>query len=647
MLQFFRKFLSSRFGAAIAIGVLILIALAFASGDVATRGGFGGVAGGDRVALVGGERIASSTLREAVTSALERAKQDNPKMSMKGLLASGGLDQILDSLIDRTAVAVFGKQHGIIAGDRLVDSEIAKVPAFHGADGKFSETLYKQALRQRGISEQILRDDLRQGLIVRQVMTPASFGAIMQREPTERYAQLLTETRQGEVAVLPSMLFAPDKPPTDEQIAAYYQKNKNDFIRPERRVIRYASFDAGIVKDVAKPSEAEIEYRYKANADKYKASEKREIRQLIVPTEAAANAVIAETEKGKSLEQAAKEKGLSVAQLEPADRDSLARQFSEQVADAAFAASSGKIAKPARGPLGWHVMRIEKIEKTPARTLADVRDDIAQQITQQKQNAALSEKLEQIEDDLDSGSNLVEEAKSLDAKVETTKPVTADGKVYAEGGGTVPEVLKPVLETAFQMDIEQPQLAIIQRGSQFVIYDVTQIFPSAPAPLKEIKDDVKKAYTLDKASAAARAEAVKVQAAVRKGESLRKAMASVHKRLLPPQPVRMSRPQLVEIRRKGEGVPAPLALLFQMAADTVKVQAAPNKQAWFIVKLDKIEPGKLKKDDPELDQAQQDLGGLLGDEYADALQRAIRKEIGVQKNPAAIRAVRGQLVGSD
>ena len=52
MLETFRNALKSKIGAGIALIVLILIALAFASGDVASTGGFGGVAGGDRVATI-------------------------------------------------------------------------------------------------------------------------------------------------------------------------------------------------------------------------------------------------------------------------------------------------------------------------------------------------------------------------------------------------------------------------------------------------------------------------------------------------------------------------------------------------------------------------------------------------------------------
>ena len=108
MLEFFRKFSKSKVGALVVLVFLALIAIAFASADVSSSGSFGGVAGGDRVATVGKQRIDTATLSQSATTALENIKQQNPKMSMQGFLAAGGLDKVLDDLIARSSIAEFG-----------------------------------------------------------------------------------------------------------------------------------------------------------------------------------------------------------------------------------------------------------------------------------------------------------------------------------------------------------------------------------------------------------------------------------------------------------------------------------------------------------------------------------------------------------
>jgi len=645
MLQFFRNFFKSRVGAAVAIGLLVLIALAFASGDVANTGSFGGVAGGNRVATVGGERIDTSTLSQAATSTLDRVKEDDPTMSMKAFLANEGLEQVLDDLIDRMAIAVFGQDNGIVASDRLIDSEIAQMPVFRGADGKFSEDLYRQMIQQRGMSEQLVRDDLRQGLIARQVMVPASVGSSMPKSMAQRYAALLTERRSGAIAILPAMLFAAQEKPTDTQISAYYKNNRDDFIRPERRVIRYATFGESILKDIPEPTEDEIAFRYNADKANYAESEKRRITQMIVPTQAAANAVAAEVAKGISLEKAAEAKGLAANSLEFFSRDELAGQASKAFADAVFAANKGAIAKPASSGLGWHIARIDEIDRKPGRTLDQVRNELAKTITQEKRRIALTETLERIEDSFDEGESLSDVAASFDLKVQSTKPVTADGKIYLSRDETVPQQLRPILDTAFTMEQEEPQLAEVERGETFAIFDVSDINASAPAPLDEIKDAVQAAYVIEKASAKAKTAALTVQKEVAGGKTLGQALASLKKRLPPVQNVTMSRPELSQMQQQRRQVPPPIALMFNMAAGTTKVQPAPGDQGWFVVTLTDITPGKVADDSPIIATARTELGRVAGQEYTDALGRAIRKQVGVERNDDGIRAVREQLGG--
>ncbi len=644
MLQFFRRFMSSKFGVVITLGFLALIALAFASADISNTG-FGGVSGGDRVATVGGESIDASELSQAASSALENMKQQDPRISMSAFLAQGGLDRVLDELIDRTALGEFGRKHGIVAGSRLVDSEIANMAAFKGPDGKFSEAVFRQALQQQGVSEQLVRQDLEQGLVARQLLVPSAFGAVLPRELATRYSTLLRERRSGAIAILPSAAFAPAAPPSDAELAAFYTKSKSRFIRPERRVIRYATFGEAALKAVPAPTDAQIAARYEANKARYAASETRKITQLVVPTEAAAKAIAAEVARGKTLEVVAREKGLSAASLGEVSKPSLVGQASQAVADAAFAAQQGAIATPARSGLGWHVLKIESVTRKPERTLAQVRGELAEQITAEKRRAAINDLSARIEEEFESGGNLAEAAKTLGLTIETTQPLTADGRVYGKQGQTAPPALAKVLQTAFAMEQEnEPQLAEIEAGKTFVVFDVSEITPSAPAPLNDIRTDVAAAYMLEKGSTNAKAQAEKVLEQVRKGTDLAAAMASLGRPLPPIDRIEMSREQLAA---GGQQVPPPLSLLFSMAEGTAKLLRAPNDGGWYVVTLKDIVPGKVESNDPILAAAQRELSQVAGREYAEQFRKAIRAEVGAKRNEAAIKAVRARLEGGN
>ena len=89
MLQLFRNFFKSKLGVGVTLAFLALIALAFASSDVANTGMFGGVSGGDRVAVVGDERIDAAELSTSATNALDQVRQTEPDADDAGVHRAG------------------------------------------------------------------------------------------------------------------------------------------------------------------------------------------------------------------------------------------------------------------------------------------------------------------------------------------------------------------------------------------------------------------------------------------------------------------------------------------------------------------------------------------------------------------------------
>lgn len=644
MLGFFRSFIKSRLGAAVALVFLGLIALAFASADV-TGSGFGGIAGGDRAAKVGSERIGTGELSKSLTSAFEQDRQKTPGLTMKQFLEGGAIDGVLSGMVDRLALAEWGNKHGLSVSDRLVDSEIVKIAAFQGPDGKFSQQAYEQLLAQRGLNDKDVRKDLAQGLMARQVLLPAAFGAQMPAEAVAQYAALLTEKRVGSVLTVPSLAFAPAATPDAKALAAFYESNKPRYMQPERRTIRYALVDETSLKSVPAPTEAEIANRYKLNAAVFAPSEQRTITQVIVPTEAAAKALAAEVAKGGALDAAARSKGLAASKLENQTRDALSNQTSKAVADAVFAATQGALTAPAKSSIGWHVVKVDAVKRNPGKTLDQARPEIVAALAIEKRRAAFSDFAAQVEQEIDGGTGLADIAKALGLTLATTQPLTANGAVFGKQGETVAADLAPLVQAAFAMEREgEPQLAEIKPGEKFAIYDVGQLTPATPAPLNTIKDVVTRDWALQQGSAKAKAAADKILAALKKGTALPEAIKLAGVALPAPQGIDMGRQQLSQMQGQ---VPPPLALLFAMAEGTSKRLEGPNKAGWYIVSLKDIVPGAVKRGDPIFTQAARELGVVTGNEYAEALRRAIRADVGVERNDTAIKAVRDQLTGTN
>jgi len=641
MLQFFRNIFKTKLGLLLTFAFLALIALAFATADVANTGSFGGVAGGDRVAVVGDTRISTAELSRAANQALDRARQQDPTISMQAFIAQGGLEQVLEQLIDRAAIAEYSRSQGFRAGDNLINSEIRQIGAFRGPDGNFSPEVYQNALTAQGLNDALVRDDLRQGLLAQLLLEPATVGVGYPQAAANRYALLFKERRIGTIGFLPSSAFAPTGEPDQATLNRFYQTARARFIRPERRVIRYALFGPEAVEGSIAPTPAAIAARYERDKAQYAARELRSFTQLIVPTQAAAEAIRQRVAGGVTLEAAAQAAGLRTSQLPATEQSALRSQTSQAVAAAYFAAAEGALTAPARSPLGWHIARVDTGRREAGQTLAQATPDITAALTQENRARALADLSADIEQRLDEGETLAQVAQSLELTPQSTAPVLANGSGYA-GGPAAPPQLAPALATAFQMDESTPQLAQLPGSDQFLIFEVTNITPSAAAPLAEIRPDVAAAWRQAEGAKSAKAAADRILAKMARGSSYAEAAAAEKPGLPAAESISLSREELAARQTR---VSPPLALLFSMAQGTAKPLEAPRDTGWYVVDLDRIELGTLAPGDPLAAQARRELATAFAGELTQQAVAAIRKEVGVEVNRTAIDAVRKQLTG--
>ncbi|MBC7160050.1 MAG: peptidyl-prolyl cis-trans isomerase, partial [Porphyrobacter sp.] len=574
-------------------------------------------------------------------SALEQVRQEFPTLTMEAFVAQGGLDEVLDQMVQRAALAEFARDHGLRAGDRLVDSELVQLPAFRGPDGQFDAAAFRAAIAQRGLTEEAVRQDLAMGLLARQLLTPVSLSPVMPASIGRRYASLLRERREGAIALLPAAAYAPDAGPTPAQLRDYYNRTRDRYIRPERRVIRYAIIEPSALGDLPPPTEAQIEQAFRRDRAKYAAREERRFTQLVVPTQAAAQSIIEEVRGGATLAEAAQSKGLRTTAIGPVTRAQLTSLASAAVADAGFAAAPGTLTAPARGGLGWYVLQVEDVSRIPARTLAQVRPQIAAALAQEQRQAAFAELLGRVDERLQDGESLSDIARELDLSLTTTRPATADGAIYGVAGESVPAELTPLLSTAFEMPEGEPQLAELARGERYAIFDVAQVTPSAVAPLSEIREQVAALWRRDQGARAARAAADRVIRRIASGSTLAAALQAEEPALPSPDRLSLSREDL---SRAGQ-VPPPIALFFSMAEGTVKKLDDRGDNGWFVVALEDIVAPEVPADDPIVGATLAQLGTVTGEEYAQQFVAAVSGAVGIERNPAAIEAVAAQLTG--
>lgn len=644
MISFIRSLINSRFGAVIALVFIGMIAVAFALGDVTGSNSFGGLSGGN-IARVGNQNITLGEFNDAMDNRLKAERQNNPTLDMANFVEGGGLDSTLEQLINRYAIAVFGSEYGVAVSKRLVDSEIRKIPGSNGLDGKFSEQAFQAFLQQIGVSEKMVRDDLSQNLFAQQILPAAASGPMAPDSLALPYASLMLERRAGQVASLPSAAFFPTSAPSEAVLNKYYHDNAVKFTVPEKRAISYAIFDKTIIAAKAKPTAADIAAFYKSNAAKYWASQTRSISQMIVPTEAAAKSVVDRVAQGQSLAQVASGLGLSVTTSSNVTRASLTSSATKDVADAVFAATQGSIAKPARGKLGWAVVRIDSINQVAAKSLAAATAEIEAELTKNRSEEMLTELTAEIEDAFSDGSTIGDIAKQNGLQVETSPKLLANGQNTANPGYKLIPEMQMILPAAFQLETDgEAQLVELVPGERFALVSVADFDEAAPPPLAAVRPIVEQQWALAEGAKKARVVADQLRKSVDGGKSLQEALAALSIKGAQIESINGTR---ADLSKEGQPVSPPLSLMFAMKKGTAKTLQGGGNRGWYVVYLTDVIKGDARGNPDMLNARKQELSAMLQQEYAAQLITSAAKDVGVERNADGIAELRARLTNRD
>lgn len=645
MLSVFRSFIRSKFGALFAILFLGVIAAAFIMGDI-TSGKFGGsITGGGTAAKAGGYKLSESELQDRVQRVFENARKSNPGIQIGDFFAQGGGKQVYDQLVASLTLRAFADDQGVHISRRLVDAQIAQIPAFQDAAGNFSNDNFRALLARERLTEQALRDDISREILQRQLLAPIGLGVKLTDSLVLPYASLLLEARQGTVAAIPAVAFLDEKTPSDAQLADFYKKNASRYTIPEQRRIRYAVIDAERFVQAAQPTDADIGTYYNQNKATYAARQSRSVEQLVLPTQAAAKAIADQVKGGKSLADAARGAGLAASTFADQSREALTTSAGKPVADAVFAGKQGDLIGPVRGSLGWLLVRVTAVKETPARPIAAVRDEIVAALRVQKEKQLLTDFTGKIEDAIADGGTFDEVVKDNGLKLETSPLVLATGKQVKDSAFTAGPDLQPLLAPVFSMSADDDaQLIPIAADKRYALAAPGEIVAAAPPPLAEVKQLVLAQYKLNEGSQKAKALAEQIQAKVAKGAKLADAIAQAGVKLPAPQTLGGRR---ADIMRGEQRPPAEVAILFSMAANTVKTLPIGQDRGYFVVQLNKIERGDAKGQPDLLNQVRTQLSEVVGQEYGQQFERAVEKELKVTRNPNAVAQVRSALAANN
>ena len=636
MLNFFRRGVTSKIMLGVlGLGLFAIVITGFGTGGSGGLSGLGSLSA-ETIARAGDEELTATEARETVLRQLAQAQQQQPGLEMGAFLQQGAFEEIVNQLISRKAVAAFAREVGIGVSIRMVDGEIASIPAFRNLAGQFDANTFRQAIAREGISEQALRADISAGILQRQLLLPAAAATKIPEAMAVRYASLLLEERTGTVGLVPLERVGPGKEPSAAEVQAYWKSNVARYTIPERRVLRYAEFGRDNLGSAVTPSDAEIKAYYDQNQTLYGPKQTRTLSQVVLPTEAAARSFVQKAAGGANFAAAAQAAGFSARDTAIGDqsKDAFAKLASAAIADAAFAAPVGGLTAPARSQFGWHVVKVEKVNTVPGKPLADARGEIEVQLAGRKIEEAMSALVTRIEDRIGNGATLAEVAEAEKLTLRETPPLTAGGVQFDDPNFRAPEI-QPLMKPAFDMTVDDdPVVETLVPQQRFAVFSVARIVPAAPPPFAQVAQRVKADLVRQRASDRAKAVATALVAKINGGVSARDAFAQAGVALPPPEPVKAKR---LEIARPNQPVSPPLAMMFSMPAGRAKLMPAPEGRGWFVVTLERATPGDIKTAPQLVAATRQQFQQIMGEEYARQFTRAMEAQLEVRRNADAMQ----------
>lgn len=641
MLQALRKSVTSWVG--ISILVLALGALVFTlfqpTGPASAPGASGPV-----MATVGTASVSESEFLTAVDRATRRERERQPEITQADFIGAGGGDVVFDQMVAQRAISEFAAANDMVVSPRVIDGEIASIPAAQ-VNGAFDEPTFRRLLASERLGEDELRRGIADDIKRRQLLAPVLASTSVPRGMAEPYAALLLEVRRGAILTVPSAAMPDPGVPTDAQLAAFHKENSIIYTIPERRAYRVAAIDPVQLADKAKPTEAEIAADYKARAGQFGGLETRDLEFLVLPDEAAARAFVQSVRGGKSFAAAAEAAGFSADDigLGVRDREALAAELRPEAADAAFATKSVGVTDPVATPLGQYVFNVKAITAPAPQPLDSVRGTIEQRLATEKLEGLVADIVNDAEERLSGGEPLAAVAERHGLSIVEAPATTADGRVFADDL-TVQRVEQPVLARVFAADpADGPQVADLGEG-RFALFEVNDVVAPALVPVERIREDVALAWSMKAQSDAAKDIADRLAVSIGRNESLAPIVGNL--RLPPPQPLAVRRLELSQMVQSGQEVPPPVRLLLSTPRGQARVVAAPGGQGWFVVAVEDVTPGNLAEAPQLLSAVQQNFRQQAADEMAATLVRAIERDLGVVRKPETLKAANQRITGA-
>lgn len=417
-----------------------------------------------------------------------------------------GIDQaVVASLVSARALDNEAARLGLSVGDARVAQEIRAMPNFQGIDGTFDREGYAYTLEQNGLSETEFETRLREQL-ARSLLETSVVGAI---PASDAYAQAISdflgETRSFLwVPLGEDDLAEPLPEPTEDELRAYYDANRDLFMSPETREITYAALTPEMLVDVIELDETMLQDLYDERISDYVRPERRLVERLVFESQEAAEAALARIESGEAdFDTVVTDRGLDLADVDMGDvtEDDLG-----PAGEGVFAASVGDVVGPLESDFGPALFRMNAILPAQETTFEEALPDLREELAAERARRVIQDRAEGINDLLAGGATLENLAEQTDLELDSIE-FTEDTDSGIAAYAAFRQAAEAVEEGAY------PEIVELEDGG-IVLMRLDSVREPAPFPFAEIETRVAETWRRDELSSRLMARAEEMAATI-------------------------------------------------------------------------------------------------------------------------------------
>lgn len=306
--------------------------------------------------------------------------------------------RILDNLIAQRALGMEAARKHLVVSDQALQQSILAIPGLTAADGKFDVERYKGLLAAQGMTPATYEVRLRQDMALQQINAAIQATAFAPKSVASRLSDLNDQEREVQDLSFTDAAFANQVKPDDNMLKEYYTRNIGQFEIPEQVTAQYVVLSSDVLASQITVSDADVKAYYDQNAKRYGVEEQRHASHILVAVKKDATAA------DLAAAQAKAEKLLAQVRASPADFAKIAKANSDDPGsaerggdldtfgrgmmvkpfeDAAFALKPGETSGLVRTDFGFHIIRLTDVKPASIKPLADVKNEISNEIKKQ------------------------------------------------------------------------------------------------------------------------------------------------------------------------------------------------------------------------------------------------------------------------